>query len=179
MGQKPGTDAGKTPAEQAEGAEPQAESTTETSEEKEPLTRKEYERQQKAAAIEEERANPSSRFKKKAMERAAERERIAQEKYDRQNDENKGFRKRRWSGPKNANKKRGNVMRNSRTKNPVFPRWPKNAPLYGKPKGKSVWLEETGNEIEFSGKKKIGCFSNLFLCRGGEINKSLVINCYS
>ena len=71
VGTEAGTDAGKTPAEQAEGAEPQAESTTETSEEKEPLTRKEYERQQKAAAIEEERANPSSRFKKKAMERCA------------------------------------------------------------------------------------------------------------
>lgn len=101
------------------------------------MTRKEYERQQKAAAIEEERANPSSRFKKKAMERAAERERIAQEKYDRQNDENKGFRKRRWSGPKNANKKRGNVMRNSRTKNPVFPRWPKTRRYTGSQKARA------------------------------------------
>lgn len=130
------------------------------------MTRKEYGRQQKAAAIEEERANPSSRFKKKAMERAAERERIAQEKYDRQNDENKGFRKKALERAEEREQEARERYEEQQNKESRFSALAKNAPLYERPKGKSVWLEETGNEIEFLGKKKIGCFSNSFLLSG-------------
>lgn len=96
------------------------------------------------------------------MERAAERERIAQEKYDRQNDENKGFRKKALERAEEREQEARERYEEQQNKESRFSALAKNAPLCGRPKGKSVWLEETGNEIEFSGKKKIGCFSNLF-----------------